>query len=357
MNKQRKKWRFVLWPFSLVYGFITGIRNIFFEWGLLKSVEFPVPVISVGNITVGGTGKTPHIEYLAEQLHSKIETAILSRGYRRKTRGFLLVTSTSTPDEAGDEPCQMKQKFPGMTVAVDRSRVHGITQLMSRFHDMKAILLDDAFQHRYVKPALNILLVDYHRLITRDYMLPAGDLREAATNRYRAHIMIVTKCPAILGQDERAAIEKELDPLPSQDIFFTAYQYDDPVSVFPAARNLTLDEMKKNKGAIFLVTGIANPAPLKFFVQDVSSHTVEFTFPDHHAYSRKDLEKVMTAFMKEEGKGKVVITTEKDAIRLRQVTIPESIQSVLYYIPIRVKFLFDGKDIFDRKIHRYVGTN
>jgi tetraacyldisaccharide 4'-kinase len=327
--------------------------------GILTSREFNIPIISVGNITVGGTGKTPHTEYLVKLLSRSFNVATLSRGYKRKTRGFYLSDNSSTVFQLGDEPLQIKKKFPEISVAVDEKRVRGIEHLLALENKEKpdVIILDDAFQHRYVKPGSNILLIDYNRIITRDRMLPAGRLREPASNRFRANIIIVTKCPVKLSPIEERIIGKELNIRPYQTLFFTTLSYGEFIPVFPEDANP--DIQKSNKSfSILLVTGIANPEPLKDYLFHKSIAMEELNFPDHYNFTPKDIENIADKINKITGNNKIILTTEKDMVRLRSLdNIPQNIKELLYYIPLEIQFMDNTGKSFDKKIIDYVREN
>ena len=267
---------------SWLYGLGVGIRNTLFEMGVLKSRSFSTPVISVGNITVGGTGKTPHVEYLIRLLKDQFNVAVLSRGYKRKSSGFVLSDSETTMPMIGDEPYQMKQKFPDITVAVDRKRTRGISKLTSPASglDIDVVLLDDAFQHRYVKPGINILLVDYHRLLIYDRLLPAGRLREPVKAKDRADIVIITKCPKDLKPMEFRVITKAMNLYPYQQLYFSTLEYDQPCGVFT---NQVYSEKLSGKN-ILLLTGIASPEQLLHDLQEYDSQITPLTFSDHHDF-------------------------------------------------------------------------
>ena len=267
---------------SWLYGLGVGFRNLLFEMGVLKSRSFRIPVISVGNITVGGTGKTPHVEYLIRLLKNRMNVAVLSRGYKRKSHGFILSDKDTPMRMIGDEPYQMKQKFPDITVAVDKKRTRGIAHLTEDDNglDLDVILLDDAFQHRYVKPGINILLVDYHRLIIYDCLLPAGRLREPVKAKDRADIVIVTKCPKDLKPMEYRVITKAMKLYPYQQLFFSTLEYDAPKAVFEElATPGKLDSLESLEGKnILLLTGIASPEQLMHDLQELKSQITPLTF-------------------------------------------------------------------------------
>lgn len=342
---------------SLFYGIVSAIRNELFDLKILPSREFDLPIISIGNITVGGTGKTPHTEYIAQLLKSGFKVAILSRGYKRKTRGFFIVESTSKVKQVGDEPLQIKLKFNSVTVAVDASRVRGIEKLLALPEKPNVILLDDAFQHRYVTPGMNILLIDYNRLITKDSLLPYGRLRESASNKSRATIMIVTKCPAELKPIDERIITKELEVRPYQNLYFSTLEYGSLMPVFP--EDITLKSVVLVEGiTVLLVTGIANPSPLNEYLRHGSHDIHEMNFPDHHQYISKDLDRINVKFDSLPTVKKIIITTEKDMVRFRDLdTVPENIRKNMYYIPLKISFLNNAGKEFDRKILNYVKEN
>lgn len=343
----------------MVYGFVIYIRNSMFNMKIFSSREFNLPIISIGNITVGGTGKTPHTEYLIQLLFKDFKVATLSRGYKRKTKGFLFVEKNSPVKNVGDEPLQIKQKFNSAIVAVDEKRVRGIEKLIAlpKGERPDVILLDDAYQHRYVNPGVNILLTDYSRLITHDSLLPHGRLREPASNRDRANIIIVTKCPSKLKPIDERIITKELDIRPYQYLYFTMLEYGPLVPVFPeSASKKTINSFAEY--TILLVTGIANPVPLKEYIQHHTHNIHHLIFPDHHDYSKKDLEKIASQFESLVPDEKIIITTEKDKIHLlSNEDIPEIVKKNSYYIPLKVSFLNSGEKDFNQKIQKYVREN
>ena len=350
-----------LLPLSWLYGLGVRLRNYLFEIGILKSRSFKIPVISVGNITVGGSGKTPHVEYLVRLLSSQVKTAVLSRGYKRKSKGYVLANANTTMRELGDEPFQMKQKFDNIYVAVDKDRCHGIEQLTTNAEtkDVDVIVLDDAFQHRYVKPGINILLVDYHRLIIYDKLLPAGNLREPLNGKDRADIVIVTKCPKNLKPMEYRVLIKALNLFPYQDLFFTTLKYDDLKPVFQESDGnyaLSLKHLPK-KAEILLLTGIASPKQMLQDIKPYCKKTTPLSFADHHFYSKKDTEHINNTFAAMH-EPKLIITTEKDAARLQLAEgLSSEVRNRLYVLPIQVTFMLDQADLFNTKILSYVQKN
>lgn len=344
-------------PLSWLYGLGVRLRNHLFELGILKSRSFDIPVISVGNITVGGSGKTPHVEYLIMLLKNNCKVAVLSRGYKRKSKGFVLADAETRMTDIGDEPYQMKTKFPDIYVAVDKNRCHGIDMLTSgeTTKDTDVILLDDAFQHRYVKPGINILLVDYHRLIIYDKLLPAGRLREPQSGKARADIVIVTKCPKDLKPMEYRVIIKAMNLYPYQQLFFTSLDYDDLYSVFGNTKR-PLDSIKRTDN-ILLLTGIASPKQLANDISEYTSNITQLNFPDHHQFTAKDIERINSTFSNMPSP-KIIITTEKDTARLADMDgLSDDVRQSLYKLPIRVKFMLDQEDEFNNKIIGYVQKN
>lgn len=341
------KW---LLPLSHLYGLGVRLRNFLFDEGVLRSRAYDLPVISVGNITVGGTGKTPHVEYLIELLKSRFKVAVLSRGYKRKSHGYVLATAETTARDIGDEPYQIHRKYTDIYVAVDKKRTHGIERLThdEATKDVQTIILDDAFQHRYVYPRLNILLVDYHRMIVNDRLLPAGRLREPVKGKHRADIVIVTKCPRGLKPMEYRVLTKSLDLYPYQQLFFTTMAYGDLKSVFGNA-TMPLSDIGRDSN-LLLITGIAEPRPLLSELKKHSRHVSSMTFGDHHEFSSHDIEAINGAFAKLP-RGSIIVTTEKDAARLVNMKgLSDGVQSSLFALPIKVKFLLEGEEKFNEKV-------
>ena len=354
-----------LLPFSWLYGFGVGFRNMLFEMGILKSRSYTVPVISVGNITVGGTGKTPHVEYLIRLLKDKVNVAVLSRGYKRKSHGFVLADAETPMKVIGDEPYQMKQKFPDITVAVDSKRTRGIAHLIGgeAGKDIDVVLLDDAFQHRYVKPGINILLVDYHRLIIYDELLPAGRLREPVKSKDRADIVIITKCPWNLKPMEFRVITKAMKLYPYQQLFFSTHEYEMPIAVFPEEQGKlgaseTLDSLASLKDKnVLLLTGIGSPEQMKHDMEQMTDHVTPLTFSDHHDFKQKDIVAINEAFAAIP-EPKVIITTEKDATRLAVLEeLSSEVKQHLYKLPIYIQIMQDQEELFNQTVLGYVRKN
>ena len=348
-----------LLPLSWLYGLGVGFRSLLFEMGILKQHSFKTPIISVGNITVGGTGKTPHVEYLINLLKDSIHVAVLSRGYKRKSRGFLLATRETPMYDLGDEPYQMKQKYPEIVVAVDAKRTRGIEKLISGTYTEKevdAILLDDAYQHRYVKPGLNILLVDYHRLIIHDELLPAGRLREPVKGKNRADIVIVTKCPKTLNPMEFRVLTKQMNLYPYQQLYFTTIEYEPLRPLFDGKEQINSLEELAGKN-ILLLTGIASPKQIYYDLKAYTPNIHPLRYGDHHNFKKKDIKKINELFEALPAP-KLIITTEKDAVRLKgaEGLTPEARRN-LYVLPISIDFMLQGKESFNDKIIGYVRKN
>lgn len=334
MNLLRK----ILFPFAILYGFITSIRNFLFDKGFLKSTSFELPVIAVGNLSVGGTGKTPQIEYLIRLLSDKYKVATLSRGYKRKSEGFVLADETSNAEILGDEPFQFYQKFPNVQVAVDANRTNGIQQLLSQKEKPEIILLDDAYQHRKVKAGFYILLTAYGDLYADDFMLPTGNLRESRSGAEKASIVVVTKCPKNLSDEQQAAIRLKLKLSCSQQVFFTFIDYDE--EIYSKREKIAVNKVKAESK--LLLAGIAKPKPFFDFLKNENDECL--TFPDHHHFSDADLESIHA-----KANGRKIITTEKDYVRLKD----SKLVSQLYYLPIKSTFI-NHQQNFDATILHYV---
>lgn len=347
------KW---LLPFSWLYGFVVYIRNKFFDWGLLKHEEFEVPVICIGNITVGGTGKTPHTEYLIRLLSKQYRVAVLSRGYKRRSKGFVLATDSSTSAVIGDESFQIKKKYPDTIVAVDADRRRGIRKLLALENPPEIILLDDAFQHRYVKPSYTIILSDYNRPVYEDRLLPAGRLREPFSSMRNANMIIVTKCPDDLQPIDFRIISHDINVFPYQGLYFTSFTYKNIEPVFSGANHSDSLTALRNRH-ILLVTGIASP---KALLKELSKYTEKIdtlTYPDHHNFGSKDIKHITNTFRSIKSEDKLILVTEKDAARLvSRKDIDEDLKQRLFYIPIEVTFVGEAQD-FDEKIYKHVREN
>ena len=348
-----------LLPLSFLYGMGVRFRNMLFDTGILESRSFPIPVISVGNITVGGAGKTPHVEYLIRLLCETKRVSVLSRGYKRRTKGYLLASSSSTSLELGDEPYQMYLKYGRQVhVAVSANRCEGIERLCSdpETKDTDVILLDDAFQHRYVKPGVNILLVDYHRLIVYDKLLPAGHLREPKDGKRRADIVIVTKCPPDLRPMDFRVITKALNLYPYQKLFFTTIEYGDLIPLFSNSRSLALSEITSDY-EVLVLSGIASPQHLLCDIQKHTENVIPMTFRDHHLFTPKDIARINNTFDSLSSK-RIIITTEKDAARLVGLDgLSDDVRNHIYALPIKTTFLLEQQEQFDEFILSYVLKN
>ncbi len=347
-----------LLPLSWLYGIGVSVRNKLFDLGILKSRSFSVPVISVGNITVGGSGKTPHVEYLVELLKSDAKIAVLSRGYKRKTKGYLLADDHSTVADIGDEPYLMHQKYPDIVVAVDEDRCEGIDRLTTdeATQATDIILLDDAYQHRYVKPGINILLVDYHRLIVYDKLLPAGRLREPVSGKNRADIVIVTKSPDTLNPIDYRVVTKDLDLYPYQTLLFSSIDYADLRPFNGDAPTRSLSSISSEE-SVLLLTGIASPQQMENDLRAYSEHITPLTFADHHEFTQEDIATIHQQFAALPSP-KLIITTEKDEVRLRAIDgLSDEVKASLYVLPIKIKFLLDHEETFKNKILSYVHKN
>lgn len=344
-------------PLSWLYGLGVFVRNEMFDLGLLKSRSFDIPVISIGNITVGGTGKTPHTEYLIRLLCKQFKVAVLSRGYKRRTKGFVLANAQTPMQDIGDEPFQIKEKFPDIYMAVDKDRCHGIDQLCNEniAPGTEVILLDDAFQHRYVKPGINILLIDYHRMITEDKLLPAGRLREPQRGKSRANIVIVTKCPRDIKPMGFRVISKALNLYPYQKLYFSTFRYGNLKAAFPQNADRHLSSIEKDEH-ILLLTGIASPEQMILDLKRYTRNITPLTFGDHHYYSDHDLQTVQSTFAKMPDK-KMIITTEKDFSRLKGLKLSEDILQHLYVLPIEVEIMQGEENTFNKNIIGYVRKN
>lgn len=341
----------VLRPFGFIYGIITKIRNLMFDYGLIKSYSFSFPVISIGNISVGGTGKTPHTEYVIRLLKGNYKIAVLSRGYGRKTKGFYRYDKNATALTIGDEPFQLAKKFPSIEIAVDEKRVHGINTL-TKYENFDAVILDDAFQHRRVKPSLNILIVDYNRNILDDCMLPAGRLREWANNRKRADIIIVSKCPQNIKGVEMQVLAEELRTSAKQEIFFTAIRYGTPYCLGKNDIALNLKELNKDDSVI-LLSGIASPKQMYNYISSYTDNIELLEYGDHHIYTQDEINILDKKLLNITSRRRYIITTEKDAARLKGMNLSEKIKSSVYVLPIEIEFINSGT-IFDSIILKHI---
>ena len=357
---KQRNWlaKILLIPMSKAYGAVTSIRNFLFDIKVLKEKSFNVPVVVVGNLSVGGTGKTPHVEYLVERLRHSYHLAIVSRGYKRTTRGFVMATQRSTTADIGDEPFQMYHKFSGqIPVAVCEDRVTGINELLAIDPNVNMVILDDAFQHRYVKPTVSILLTDYSNPFFYDKMLPYGSLRESKSGVKRADIIVSTKTPSRVSALDMHIFQENTKKQPWQKLFFSQLNYcslmpvfpDDAPPVAPALDWLTSEDM------LLAISGIGNPRPFVRFVKKFKAKVRVNTFPDHHNFSRKDIALIQQRFETMKGRRNFIITTEKDAVRLAgNPYFPHHLKPYIYYLPITVEIMRGEGDAFINEIKRVI---
>lgn len=342
--------KMILTPCSYIFRAIVWARNCMFNMGILKQREFDVPVVVVGNLAVGGTGKTPHTEYIVSRLCMRYKMAVLSRGYKRKTRGFVRATSSLSSYDLGDEPYQIYRKYGScVEVAVCEKRVRGIENLMEINPDINLFVLDDAFQHRYVKPRVAVVLTDYKKLPCDDKMLPLGELREPAQALTRADIVVVTKCPADMKPIDVNVVKKKLNLAKWQKVFFSTYKYKELAPVFKGEEAYLPDLNWLNKNdTILVVTGIANPVPMVKYLKQYHAKVKVIHFSDHHDYSREDFSFIVKTFEGLAGDRKFIVTTEKDAVRmLNNPYLPHVMRKQLFYLPIEVEFLSSEEDFID----------
>ncbi len=347
----------VLLPLSKIYGAVTTTRNYMFKWGILKQRSFPVPIVVVGNIAVGGTGKTPHTEYIVNSLRYDYTIGVLSRGYKRKTHGFILASRNSTPLDIGDEPYQIYQKFGGqVTVAVCEDRCKGIDEMLRINPKINLIILDDAFQHQYVKPSVAIVLTEFNRPVFFDKMLPLGHLRESAKAVYRADMVVVTKCPEQLKPLEYRIFKNNLKLYPYQKLFFSRYRYGALKPVFPdETSRIPYLEYLSEDDKILAVSGIANPRPFVKYVKRFRPIVKVKVFPDHHNFTRKDLDSIVKKFDDIKSINKYIITTEKDAVRLaNNPYYPQQLKALTFYLPIEVVFDTNPEESFDTELKKLI---
>jgi len=346
----------LLFPFSVTYGIILYIRNKFYDWNIFKSLHFNTPIISVGNLTLGGTGKTPHIEYLIRLLQKDYKITTLSRGYKRKTKGFLLSNENSTVTDIGDEPLQYKLKFNDIKVAVDEDRVHGIRKIKKTHPETNLILLDDAYQHRAVKPGLNILITEYNNLYINDSVIPSGRLREWKTGSDRSDIIIVSKTDQNLSQSDKEKVKLDLKPKSHQKVYFSCIKYGEVTPFTILAKNIVINTT--NDYSVLLLTGIAKPKPLFELISKQYKSVNHIQFSDHHHFKGSDITQIIKEFKKIKENNKFIISTEKDIMRLSLPEISKKLQRIpIFYIPIEIDFLGNDKKEFDNQIIEYVTKN
>lgn len=343
-----KSFRVLLLPFALIYGLVVTIRNYLYNKQYLRSARFGLPLICVGNLAVGGTGKSPMVEYLVELLQQRFTIATLSRGYKRKTKGYALANESTTALDIGDEPMQFHIKYPQMAVAVGEERIVAIPQLLHDRPATQAIILDDAFQHRAITAGLNILLTECSNLFTRDYFLPTGDLRDQRSSYKRAELIVVTKCPAELTEEEKKKIIAEIGPLEHQRVYFTTIEYGTPYHITSREPRAITGEDE-----VLLVCGIANPKPLKQYLAERAATYYQQDYSDHHIFSIDDLKDIRKKYEQLNAEQKLILTTEKDAVRL--IKFNREMSSLpLYVLPIRHRFLFNEGEQFDRAVVDFI---
>lgn len=343
-----KSFRVLLLPVSLLYWLVILIRNWLYDKNISRSTSFGLPVICIGNLSVGGTGKSPMVEYMIAGLKDKFRIATLSRGYKRRTKGYSLANDNTTALDIGDEPMQFHTKFPDIPVAVGEERIVAIPLLLHDRPDTQVIILDDAFQHRAIKAGLNILLTDYNNLFTRDFYLPTGDLRDLRSSYKRADIIVVTKCKPGLSRKEAHEVQQEIGLLDHQQLFFTSFAYGKPYHISTRVQQ----ELNKDT-EVLLVAGIANPAPLKKMLEECSKTYYMNHFPDHHIFTIDDLKEIKKRFERIESANKMILTTEKDAMRLMK--FKEEINTLPFFvIPVKHRFLFDSGSVFDSSVNKFI---
>ncbi|MED9995590.1 MAG: tetraacyldisaccharide 4'-kinase [Paludibacteraceae bacterium] len=347
------KFYWYLWPVAWIYGVVVYLRNCFFDWGWIKSQSFKKAVISVGNITVGGTGKTPHVAYLLALLQQQYQVSVVSRGYKRKSRGLQVATPQSNSEQLGDEPYQLYRKYPKTQVVVESNRCKAIQYIEMHYPAVDAVVLDDAFQHRYVEPGMSILLIDYNRLITKDKIMPVGRLRESASGRYRASVIIITKCPANITPIELRNLYNEIEPRAYQRVFYTYYQYA-PLYALYTKQSMELSATM----ATLVVTGVAQPQPIFNYLAPQVASVSTMPFPDHHHFTKHDWENMLKRFEQIESPNKCIVITEKDAARIiDSPLVPEGLKPFIYVLPIKVCFLQDREKEFNQLVLDYVSKN
>lgn len=341
--------KLVLLPCSKLFGFITYMRNQFFEWKILPQHSFDIPVVVIGNIAVGGTGKTPHTEYVVEHLRHSFRVAVLSRGYKRKTKGFVLATPESKPSDIGDESYQIYNKFEHkVVVAVCEDRVAGIKELLRLFPDIGLVVLDDAFQHRYVKPTVSIVLTEFNRPLYDDHMLPYGRLREPYRGILRADIVVATKCPETMSDLDYSLFKKNLDLFAWQEVFFSRYSYQHLMPMFPDATSSvpSLGWMDRYD-SVLAVAGVENPRPFVRYLKSFMARVRVNIYSDHHAFTQKDMATLLRRYQTMPGNTRIMVTTEKDAMRMiDNPHFPEELKPYSYYLPVKVQFVSHGAGSF-----------
>lgn len=343
--------KLLLAPLSLLYGLAISMRNFFFQVGLIKQSEFNIPVISIGNLSIGGAGKTPHVEYLIRLLKPYINTSVLSRGYGRKSKGFLFVEPQGNANQYGDEPLQYRRKFKDIVVAVSESRALGIPEMIKRYPEINTVLLDDAFQHLAVDPSLNILLTEQTNLFTDDYLLPSGRLREWRSAYKRADVIIVTKCRPDFDEERRLKVLEKIGPEKHQKIFFSHYVYGDPYHIYNPKERVILNETQ----TILMVSAIANTDYLSHYLESLGCEVRHVQYEDHHYFTEHEISVIKETYDKIDTPNKILLSSEKDAMRLdlHQKFIVSN-QLPIFALPIRVEFLFEEGKLFDDMIKSHL---
>lgn len=347
----------LLYPISRLYGVGIAARNKMFEYGMLKQQEFDVPIVVVGNIAMGGTGKTPHVEYIVGSFLGRYNIGVLSRGYKRATKGFVLATPQSRPEDIGDESYQIYRKFgPDITVAVCEKRSEGIRKMREINPKLDMIILDDAFQHRYVKPSASVILTEYNRPVFMDKLLPYGRLREPARALNRADIVVVTKCPPDMKAMDYRIFEENLKLFPYQKLYFSRYNYGHLVPIFPEeAHDIPALDHQGADTSILVVTGVANPKPFVRFLRRHKAKVKLKRFTDHHNFTSSDMEEIARLYDELQGKNKFIITTEKDAVRiLNNPYFPHRLKKSIFYVPIKVEFIDRGEPDFTSGLEKTI---
>lgn len=347
----------LLYPISRLYGMGIAVRNKMFEYGMLKQQEFDIPIVVVGNLAMGGTGKTPHVEYIVESLLGRYNIGVLSRGYKRSTKGFVLATPQSRPEDIGDESYQIYRKFgPDITVAVCEKRSEGISMMREINPKLDMIILDDAFQHRYVRPSASVILTEYNRPVFKDKLLPYGRLREPARALNRADIVVVTKCPLGMKAMDYRIFEENLKLFPYQKLYFSRYNYGHLVPVFPEeAHDIPALDAQGADTSILVVTGVANPKPFVRYLRRHKSKVQLKRFADHHNFTSSDMDEITRLFDQMQGKRKFIVTTEKDAVRiLNNPYFPHRLKQSIFYVPIKVEFIDRGETDFTSGLEKTI---
>ncbi|WP_447639845.1 MULTISPECIES: tetraacyldisaccharide 4'-kinase [Chitinophagaceae] len=339
--------RFLLFPFAFLYGMVIHIRNFLFDKNILSSRHFSIPTICVGNLSVGGTGKTPMTEMLLSMLHTQYKTATLSRGYKRKTKGFLIADTYTTAAEIGDEPMQFHNNFPDALIIVDEDRSHAIHALEQHTERPQVIILDDAMQHRKVTANLNILLTDYSNLYMHDYFLPVGNLRDQRSSSRRADMIVVTKCPSNMGLEEKKLLTQKIKLHPHQQLFFATIDYGTPYNILTKA-SYTFSKTDE----IIAIAGIAKPQPYFDYLQNKTNHLQKITLPDHHDFTEEDIKKIFTTNKNNTSHSNVIyMLTEKDAAKINSYQhLFINLSSCIYVLPIMCTILYNESDVFRKKI-------